>query len=693
MPVPYSKYFLIISIIVLIIPLGSAELTALERTAELYHSGEYEKAIDHLQVFIEENAGDEEKADLFRHQAFLFKEKGEMSDYADRMQKAMELKPDDEGLKLETAVALYQTAKREEASILFDELIIALEDGRADDLDKTEIKRAYFYQGKNALARGKLNKARSSWLEGLSRQKSPQFYVALGELKEQSGEKEPALTYYEKALDEDGSLNYLYPRKAEIYEEKEEYRHALNYWQKSLRTGILPEEAEENIERIENMLPAPVPEEREDHPPEVEVPWQPEWSEVREVPEFSDIPRVRVRLGESRHKALIAFDSNFTVRTENNNRLISGEEEDIWRISMQEGDFLLQKEDSPEKRAIFPADEYLTIESSQESSSFMIQNVAYGQDYYWAGSEDRQYRGKLILSPQKDEGKFIMINELNLEEYLLSVVPAEMPSYWPEEALKAQALAVRSYALSNLENRHSGSEYDLCDTVHCQVYEGVNSEAETSSSAVQQTAGEVGIYEDEIITAVYSSNSGGHTGASEEIWGGELSYLTGENLQLEAEYEFPLLPGDLQDWHLKDVRTFSGPGGYTSAEAYRWIREVDAEFLRRQFDLAEIEDIIVESRTPAGYINSLKIRGGADNIILSGDTIRSSLGGLRSNKFFLHRELDSEGNFVSVILHGAGWGHGVGMDQTAAANMAAAGLGYREIFTNFYHDIDIEKIY
>jgi len=691
--VPYSKYCFIVFIICLIIPLSSAELTALDRTAELYHSGEYEEAIDHLQVLIEEKSRGEEKSDLIRHQAFLYKEGGEMADYADRIQDALELKPDDEGLKLETAVALHQTGGREEASILFDELITSLEDGRAGDLSEADIKRAYYYQGKNALAREKLNKARTSWLQGLSRQENSQFYVALGDLKEQKGEKEPALKYYESALDEDSSLNYLYPRKAEIYEEKEEYREALNYWQQSLRTGILPEEAEENIERIENMLPAPVPEEKEDHPPEVEVPWQPEWNEVRDAPELTDIPRIRVRLGESRREALIAFDSNFTVRTEEDNRLISGERGDIWRISMQEDNFLLQKEDSPEKRAIFPADENLKIDSSKDGSSFMIQNVAYGEDYYWAGSEDRQYRGELILSPQKDEGRFIMINDLNLEEYLLSVVPAEMPSHWPEESLKSQALAVRSYALSNLGERHSDTDYDLCDTVHCQVYEGINSEAETSSSAVLQTEGEVGLYEDEVISAVYSSNSGGHTGNSEEIWGGESSYLVAENLQLETGYDFPLLPGDLQDWHLDDVQTFSGPGGYTNTEAYRWTREVDAEFLRRQFDLNEIEDIIVERRTPAGYINSLKIKGGEDNIILSGDSIRSSLGGLRSNKFFLHRELDSEGKLDTVILYGAGWGHGVGMDQTAAANMAAEGFDYRRIFSNFYQDIDIEKIY
>ena len=111
---------------------------------------------------------------------------------------------------------------------------------------------------------------------------------------------------------------------------------------------------------------------------------------------------------------------------------------------------------------------------------------------------------------------------------MISVVPSEIYASWPEEALKAQAVAERSYTLNNL-GRHSSDGYDLCSSVHCAAYNGIISEHQRTTEAVLETQGETAVYEGRIIEAVFSSNSGGYTERSDQIWSADLPYLRGSN--------------------------------------------------------------------------------------------------------------------------------------------------------------------
>lgn len=132
------------------------------------------------------------------------------------------------------------------------------------------------------------------------------------------------------------------------------------------------------------------------------------------------------------------------------------------------------------------------------------------------------YRGELIVYNQK--GLLTVINHINIEDYVRGVVPSEMPSRWEHEAHKAQAIAARSYALSNLGKR-AGHGYDLKDTPEDQAYGGASAESVVTNKAVQETEGIVLIYDLKIIPAYYSASAGGQTASSGDVWMKNLPYL------------------------------------------------------------------------------------------------------------------------------------------------------------------------
>ncbi|MFB5083567.1 SpoIID/LytB domain-containing protein [Symbiobacterium thermophilum] len=141
--------------------------------------------------------------------------------------------------------------------------------------------------------------------------------------------------------------------------------------------------------------------------------------------------------------------------------------------------------------------------------------------------QGRAYRGEIQLVVTA-KGQLSVVNVVNLEDYLLSVVPAEMDHRWPEEALKAQAVASRSYAVANL-GRWAEDGFDLRATVDDQAYLGIAQEKPGATAAVLATAGEVITYQGRVVAAYYHSSSGGHTENNEDIWtgGSPQGYLRG----------------------------------------------------------------------------------------------------------------------------------------------------------------------
>lgn len=134
----------------------------------------------------------------------------------------------------------------------------------------------------------------------------------------------------------------------------------------------------------------------------------------------------------------------------------------------------------------------------------------------------RWYRGEFIV--ENRNGSLVVVNNVPLEEYILGVVPSEMPSKWNYEALKAQAIAARSYAIANRGKRASHG-YDLKDTPEDQAYGGATSETASTNNAVMETKGIVITYNQKVIPAYYSASAGGHTVNAGAVWSKDLPYL------------------------------------------------------------------------------------------------------------------------------------------------------------------------
>lgn len=137
-------------------------------------------------------------------------------------------------------------------------------------------------------------------------------------------------------------------------------------------------------------------------------------------------------------------------------------------------------------------------------------------------AKNKWYRGHLII--QNKNKKLTVINDVGLEDYIKGVVPSEMPSGWELEALKAQAIAARSYALANLGKRASLG-YDLKDTPEDQAYGGASAETSKTNRAVDETSGLVLTYNYKVVSAFYSASAGGQTVTAKEAWGNDVPYV------------------------------------------------------------------------------------------------------------------------------------------------------------------------
>ncbi len=154
-----------------------------------------------------------------------------------------------------------------------------------------------------------------------------------------------------------------------------------------------------------------------------------------------------------------------------------------------------------------------------DTNAIYIQNPKHKG---FLATKRRWYRGDMIV--YNIGGRLTVVNTLPLEEYIMGVVPSEMPSKWNFEAHKAQAIAARSYALANL-NKHSSKGYDLKDTPADQAYGGASSETIQTTRAVLSTRGEVLTYDNKIIPAYYHASSGGKTIQAGQVWNHDLPFI------------------------------------------------------------------------------------------------------------------------------------------------------------------------
>ncbi len=331
----------------------------------------------------------------------------------------------------------------------------------------------------------------------------------------------------------------------------------------------------------------------------------------------------------------------------------------------------------------------------------------------------RPYRGELSVFAAG--GRLTVVNIVPLEDYLLGVVPREMPHDFPLEALKAQAVAARTYALyARASGAYAAQGFDLLPTTASQVYGGVLAERETTTRAVRETAGEILTYQGRPIGAFYHSTSGGHTESVEHVWGYPTPYLKGVP---DRDQESPH-----HTWTVTLTRA-----------------ELTSRLASAGHDVGLVRSLIPVGRPgPGGRYLERLVSGTSGEVVLRSERVRSILG-LRSALFDVHgkgermeailRRLGEEEGPVAVVgagssvrlvegrdllvvtgsdgsprllsgdwavtreevpatftFEGRGWGHGVGLSQWGARGMALEGRDYRDILTHYYTGVTLGTI-
>ena len=274
----------------------------------------------------------------------------------------------------------------------------------------------------------------------------------------------------------------------------------------------------------------------------------------------------------------------------------------------------------------------------------------------WVGQ--KRFAGKLNLFVLDSE--ILVVNVLGIEKYLNSVVGSEMPTKWPIEALKAQAIASRTYALKQKGN----NLFDIDSTQKNQVYNGLESRTYKTIRAVKSTRSLVLTYKNKLINALFHSSSGGMTENSQDVWKNKYPYLS-----------------SVKDFDKKNPK-------------FKWQKKFSNKELINLFPyIGGINNIEILKITGTGRVKTVRIDGAHGSDQLSGVDLRKKLG-LSSNyvRFkFIEEELNQKFPLnKSLIVFGQGSGHGVGMSQWGAKYMASRGQKAERILKHFYRGIQIK---
>ncbi len=311
-------------------------------------------------------------------------------------------------------------------------------------------------------------------------------------------------------------------------------------------------------------------------------------------------------------------------------------------------------------------------------------------------------------------GTLAGINELPMEQYLWGVVPRELgPIAFPElEALKAQAVAARTYALRGLGKR-AVNGYDLLATTADQVYGGYSAEHPLSTRAVDETAGIAITYNGALIEALYSSTSGGHTADNEEVYNSApVAYLRGvpDAQRGQALNRVPNIEVFRNHANPRSLRA-AKEGDFDSdwGRFHRWVFEWSAEEISAVIsawagqNVGTVHEINVLERGPSGRVLRIQYVTDGGTFEHTKDLIRSSLRyinasgqptNLLSTLFFIEPIVERPSRrVIGFRAFGGGFGHGVGMCQVGAVGMAEKGRNFEQILTHYYRDVQLTRWY
>lgn len=390
-----------------------------------------------------------------------------------------------------------------------------------------------------------------------------------------------------------------------------------------------------------------------------------------------------------------------------------------------------------EKKEILSGLEFTFAPNDLETESFLLRDVVIGKNFHWEKKENQRFRGALKLIIEKDQ--VTVVNILPLEEYLISVISSEMSAQSSFELLKAHAIVSRGWLLSQLEkknkkpvsesisteeilrwyDREDHANYDLCADDHCQRYQGVTKIiSDKAADAITETRGLALTHENKICDTRYSKCCGGITEAFENVWEPEHHpYLSSI---IDYKFELDSAETDLTKEKFAERWIKNNPNAFCNTsdnkilsqilvdfdrptnDFFRWKVEYTQDELseiinkKSGIDFGKIIDMIPVLRGNSGRIIKLKIYG-TKKILTIGKELEIrrilSQSHLYSSAFIVTRENIVNDIPQKFILHGAGWGHGVGLCQIGAAVMGELGYGFDEILSHYFKSTAIQKIY
>ncbi|MCJ7448194.1 MAG: SpoIID/LytB domain-containing protein [Bacteroidales bacterium] len=373
--------------------------------------------------------------------------------------------------------------------------------------------------------------------------------------------------------------------------------------------------------------------------------------------------------------------------------------------------------------------------------SFTLHAVTIGKDFHWQRKEDQVFRGNLKLIVE--DGKVTAINVLSIEDYLTSVISSEMSATSSPEFLKAHAVISRSWLLAQIEKSRKSGEtsgtynsrfksdseivrwydredhqnYDVCADDHCQRYQGITrASTPIVVQVIKDTYGQVLTYGSSICDTRYYKCCGGISELFENVWEPVShpylqrvidNHVPPEGYSLDISKE-----ENVKKWISGNPEAFCNTSDkkilsqvlndydQETNDFFRWKITYTQEGLsdlvktRTGIDFGTITDLIPLERGVSGRIKRLRIEGTRKTMIIGKELeIRKSLSRSHLYSSCFYVEKTSDAKETTFILHGAGWGHGVGLCQIGAAVMGSKGYSYRQILNHYFRGSILEKRY
>lgn len=414
-----------------------------------------------------------------------------------------------------------------------------------------------------------------------------------------------------------------------------------------------------------------------------------------------------------------------------------------YRVGIVEDGIEIASEDGRHK---FVASEF-RLAPVLPSASFILFDVLIGIDFHWERKQDQRFRGALKIKLDPDR-RLMIINEVPVESYLVSVISSEMSASSHTELLKAHSIISRSWLLAQLStwkprrpeglkpafsiqssgaekelirwyDRENHTDFDVCADDHCQRYQGVIKSAPPKvSDVIRATWGRVLVYDGELCDARFSKSCGGMTESYETAWEDTRFPYLAVSYDGEAfppEFSLPLTEEvNAERWIRNSPPAFCNTNDrkilgrilpdfdQETRDFYRWrvtIAQDDLQALLRKklgVDFGTILKLEPVQRGASGRIIRLRIVGERETLVIGKELeIRRAFSSshLYSSAFVVENGASIGGAPAAFTLIGAGWGHGVGLCQIGAALMAERGYDYRRILNHYYRGAQLYELY